>query len=476
MSKTAEQYFSILNEYFREAYEIASKNKFVKDNYWNKTIEAYDPASAIAIMDSLYEDLKKIDWGSQEQRIRNTGGLKASYTGSVYSYLQNVSQTAQFLKKASLYADTIIINDSILSELWAWQKKGRTGWEISFPVVLNSAIDYLCLKDLFVTDVEPPVCSLAPALVWSLEKENRLNIADNMVYQTETSVASQVFGEEFSSIKELRTFLSKITSTELFFSLAKNITMLGDPNGADLTPAAFQKFRDYFEKKYMRFFDNEEIYESLLRSNFSMVVYDLVGNGKFKSVISTDFKGVWKSLVWLLQNPYLGLSEVAKEKVASRDSFLLHALQEDNIRWLGNIPLSKIREFRERGELQELRDMLGENIETIERVSDEEFFEVGEQVKYNIEQAIRRHSSEVQDLNEMYRKKYKTGTSSLIVSGALAITASVLPPIAWVASILGGTSVYNIIQDFIEKKERIKELQRKPIASLFDAHQGQTRD
>jgi len=119
------------------------------------------------------------------------------------------------------------------------------------------------------------------------------------------------------------------------------------------------------------------------------VIYDLVYHGKFRSVISTDFKGVWKSLIWLMQNSSIDLSKVVKEKVATRDSVLLQALQEENIRWLGNVPLHRIKELGERGELQELRDVLGRNIEAIEEASIEEFFEVGQQVKYNIEQAIK---------------------------------------------------------------------------------------
>jgi hypothetical protein len=477
LNKVVDQYFSILNDYFAEAYEIASKNRFVKGNYWNKILELYDPSLTIAVMDSLYDDLQKIDWKAQEQHIRNTGGLKVSYSGSVYGYLQDVPQTAQFLKKASLYADTIILNDTILSELLSWQKKEKTGWEISFPIVLSSAIDFLYLKELFVSDMEIPVCSLAPALAWSLEKENSFNTADDIVHQNEVSVACQVFGRKFSSYEELTTFLSKIASPELFFSLAKDMSILSDPDGASVSLANFQHFRSYFETKYKRIFDDEEIYGSLLRTPFSILIYDLVYHGRFRSVISTDFKGVWKSLIWLMQNSSMNLPAVVRQKVAMRDSVLVQALQEENMRWLGNIPLRRIEELRERGELQDLRDLLGKNIETIQEASDEEFFEVGQQVKYNIEQAIRKHSGEVQALNEEYRKKYKLNTASLIVTGALAITAAVSPPLATVASVLGttigGSTVTDIIKQYQQKRDKMKELQRKPVAMLFDAQQSQ---
>jgi hypothetical protein len=476
LKKVVELYFSILNDYFREAYKIASENGFVKNDYWNKMLKIYDPIAIPSIMDSLYEDLSKLDWDTQEQDIRRIGGFKASYTGSVYGYLQDISHTAHFLKKASLYADTIILNDSILSELWSWRKKGRIGWEISFPIVLSAAIDFLFLKELFLSDTETPVCSLAPALPWKLEKENRLNITDNIIHQTEVEIGSQVFGEKFSSYNDLTDYLSKIKSPEHFFFLAKDISILGDPNGAPISINAFQQYKSHFEKKYSRLFDVEEIYGSLLRSNFSMAIYDLAYHGKFNSVFGTDFKGVWKSLIWLMQNSNVYSSKEIKGKVASKHSFILQALQEENIRWLGNIPLTKIKEIREEGKLQDLRNLLGRNIETIEGVSDEEFFEVGQQVRYNIETAFKKHSREIKDLNDDYRKKYKLKTPSLIVSGALGITASVYPPVAIAASILGGSSVLSIIEDYQEKREKIKELQRKPVAMLFDARKVQQAD
>jgi len=476
LTKAAEQYFSILYDYFGEAYGIACKNGFAKDKYWNKMLALYDPNLVVSVMDSLYDDLRKIDWKSQEEHIRNIGGLKVSYSGSVYGYLQDVPQTAQFLRKASLYSDTIILNDAILSELWSWKKKGRRGWEISFPIVIGSAIDFLYLKGLFVSNMKIPVCTLAPPLV-SPERENQTEIADNIVYQNEVLLGSRVFGRKFSSFEELMTFLSKIDSPETFFSLAKNLSLLYNPNGSVISLRDFEAHKSYWETKYGRTFDDDEVYGSFLRGVYSTAIYDLVYHGRFKSAIGTDFKGNWKSLIWLMQNSRMSLSTVAKEKIATRDSALVHALQEENVRWLGNIPLDRIEELRERGELQDLRDLLGRNIETIEEASDEEFFEVGKQVKYNIEQAIEKHGYELQELNSEYKKKYKLKVPSLIVTGALAITAAVSPPIAMVASILGatlgGTTVKEIAECYQEKRSKIKELQRKPVAMLFDAQQSQ---
>jgi len=470
LSSIVEQYFSILNDYFGEAFKIAANNNFIKDDYWFKMLEIYDPISASAMMDSLNDEFSKLDWRSQEQQIRNIGGVKTSYVGSVYGYLQNSPQTASFLKKASLYADTTIISDPVRSELWAWLKKDRTGWEISFPIVLSSAIDMLYLKELFKSDSGTPVCSLAPSVSSFLEKDDHLEKTDNILHQTEVIIASKVFDKNFFSYDELNGFLKKIPSPDAFFSLVKDVSVLCDPNGAGLSPIAFPLYKSYFEKKYQRTFNNEEIFGSLLRGNFSMITYDLVSHERFKSVYSSDFKGVWKNLTWLMQNSNAQSLDVGRSKALTKDAYLLQALQEENIRWLGNIPLDKIKAIRERGELQDLRDLMGKNIEIMENVSDDEFLEVGLQVKYNIEQAIRKHSNEVQTLDQQYKEKYKVKTSSLIVSGGIGIVAAISPPFAVIASILGGSSVIGIVEDYFEKREKIKDLQMKPVAMLFDAY------
>jgi hypothetical protein len=48
LKKIVEQYFSILDDYFGEAYKIASEKGFVKNDYWNKVDEIYDPVTILS--------------------------------------------------------------------------------------------------------------------------------------------------------------------------------------------------------------------------------------------------------------------------------------------------------------------------------------------------------------------------------------------------------------------------------------------
>ena len=143
-------------------------------------------------------------------------------------------------------------------------------------------------------------------------------------------------------------------------------------------------------------------------------------------------------------------------------------LQKD-LKWLGYVPLSDLEKIRKRGELENLRDVIGKNIQSIENASDEDFVEVGNQVRYNIETALDKHSAEVADLNRKYRSQCRLNISSIVVSGTLGFAAWAYPPLALGAAIMGGGSVFNSIQDYLHKRQSDEELRKKPVAMLFNA-------
>ena len=90
-----------------------------------------------------------------------------------------------------------------------------------------------------------------------------------------------------------------------------------------------------------------------------------------------------------------------------------------------------------------------------------------------------KHSADVQDLNEKYRLKYQLGSVSTIVSGTMGFVAAAYPPLALAAGVvsaIAGSGSIITAKDFLEKREKMKELQRKPVAMLFDAKQKASSD
>jgi hypothetical protein len=116
---------------------------------------------------------------------------------------------------------------------------------------------------------------------------------------------------------------------------------------------------------------------------------------------------------------------------------------------------------------------LGKDIQEIENASDDDFVEVGRQVKYNIEQALKKHDSEIKDIDEKYGHRFRFGKASLVETGALAFVSAVYPPIALATGVAsaatGGRSILKTMSDYVEKRVELEALRKRPVALLFDS-------
>jgi len=156
VSETVEKYFSILNDYFGDVLDWMEKRNYsTKDEQWTAILEVYPRKLYEPILGSLYDELKKLDWTSQERYVKNSGGLKTSYIGSYYVQSIVSEHSLAFLKKTALYSDTLIMSEYIVTELLTWKIRG-TGNKGTFLSIANLALNYLSIKDLFISDFDPP--------------------------------------------------------------------------------------------------------------------------------------------------------------------------------------------------------------------------------------------------------------------------------------------------------------------------------
>jgi hypothetical protein len=160
-----------------------------------------------------------------------------------------------------------------------------------------------------------------------------------------------------------------------------------------------------------------------------------------------------------------------KKNVTSKDALIMRALNEEQ-KFIGNVPLKGLKMLRDNGEMADLRELIGRNIREIENASDDEFIEVGKLVSYNIETALRKHSFEVQGLNERYNRLIgftSAGVVTSVVSGSIGFVASAYQPLALAAGILGGIPLgIQTVKQYLELRDKNKELQTKPVAVLFE--------
>jgi hypothetical protein len=285
--------------------------------------------------------------------------------------------------------------------------------------------------------------------------------------------ASELFGRKFDSAEELINYLERFNTFKEFYSALDQSTFpFQNPDGVTVDEEKFLSVKNYYEEKYARSFSFSESLFLLIRGRYSWVPYDLISTSNLTSNYVTDFRGLWNNYLNFLKKDNELLSEYLSKKAVSKNTLIMQALQQQEFNWLGDIPLDKIKTLRERGELGEMREILGKNFEEIKNVKDADFVDLVSQINYSLNECFKKHSCEVKHLDKIYRMKYTINISTLVVSGSLAIAAALYPPIASIASLtskIGGSySVVNLIRDFFDKKDKYKSLQQKPIAMLFD--------
>jgi hypothetical protein len=148
---------------------------------------------------------------------------------------------------------------------------------------------------------------------------------------------------------------------------------------------------------------------------------------------------------------------------------LLNILQLDDFKWLGNASIESIRLLREQGEMQNLRYVFKTELDEMANASDDEFEEVAQQVKYNLETALRQHESELNNLDKTYNKKYGLDVAGIVIGTISGVSSMHNPLIPSILSTIGGVSLIDLFRNYLDFRETRKELQQKPVGILFEA-------
>lgn len=475
LTKLEEKYFSILKDYFGEAFNIAAKAKFKREKYDEILGGIYDDVLAQSIMDSLHKDLSTLDWETQDFAVKRLGGLKTAYIGSGYGYSRPNPVTSDFLRKTCLYTDSVVLADDIFNALLTHHKDNFP--PCVFSGLIHSAINLLTIEDFFASDSEAQMCVLAPPLMWNLERKKLSDMINQLGKNELLSYSSDFFGRKFSSMNALQAFASSIKNCEHFFALARKPKMLTNPMGEQSSLKSLENLRMNFESRYGPSYPSYLTYLHFLGVHNLHISNELYEFGNYQATLATDFKGVWNELFRIVRNDNENILKKQQKTSFTRESLIISSLQQDELKWLGNIPLDKLLELREKGELADLRDFIGRNIKNIENASDEDFIEVGNQVRYNIEMALRKHDSEVKGLNEKYRRIIDlsaVGAVSCVVSGTIGFIASAFQPLALASAVLGSPFLIQTYKEYLGYRDKYKELKTKPVAMLFDAKKSAT--
>ena len=477
MDKLTENYFQILEDHFSLIHNVMSGTKNDAEKI-ALILKIYPPKTQETMLESLYEDLVSLDWSSRKITVHKSPGIKSSFSDFLSS--NNLENTKRFLRRIALYSDTILLDDPILTELITLKNRQKTqtntsdlSLTLSFFIISKVSENMLKIRNLFFSDEEIPICFLTPSQMWTLNDEKLHDKADNLVKENALALASDVIGKNFSSIGSLTKYLKMTSDLNTFILGLKNPQMLTDKNGLQLSSEYVKKAQIFIENRWSYKPAMSDILIQYFHSRLVNPIFNLMANAKFSNNLATDSKGAHETFLWMLKKDNLLFLNNDKKKSFSKQTLIVNALNQEKLKFIGDIPIDKIKNIRERGELGDLRKLISDNIEDLGNSNDEDLESVANQVEYNIFQAMKKHQAEIKDLDEKYRTKYKIYSASLITLGSLGIISSIYPPIPYIVSLFGGAGLISkTIWEYFEKRDQRKILKKRPIGIFFDTLQN----
>jgi len=476
LQKAYEKYFEILEDYFGLHYK-QMRNK--RERFWKATArgrKVYDEKLATSVCDTLFQELRSIDWLAINNEIQQMKGTKALFQCPVLA-------TENLIKRTSMYADTVVFSGLLphISEFREIYSKLDSSGALPAPMAritlaLNAALRLLDMKEIFLADLNRPIATIASPLI--VYNDNLANSYSELQKHDSLELCSYVFGKKFSSHGEFNEYILKQKNLETLIKCIQKPEFFESPGGMTLEKyfaTAIETESKLLHPHIHQYHDKTEI---LLWTVRHALVKALGGSTSqlidckiLDAEPTTSDMKRWHLLKWRFMKDCRAFSRKIGIEGISVDSLVLTALQLDNFRWLGNVPLHGIIKMREEGELQNIRDILSREIENIKSVSDEDFVKVVAQVKHNLEEAFNRHRTQVKRLDETFRKKYDFDVASLLVTGSLGVVSALFPPLAMLTGVIGGGSITKIIHDVLEERSKRAELRRKPMGLLFQAYE-----
>jgi hypothetical protein len=461
--KFNEKYFAILEDYFGVHYEKMKKNNWSVSQATTQSRKVYSEKLANNVLDSLFGELKKLDWQGVETSLRRQQGTKC--------LIESPCQPLVYLRRLSLYIDSVVMAPIIAPSTLNRMMNDRP--TASIFRMIACALELMEIKDLFFADIQPPIVTLIEP--FPLSEPEFQKSYEELTTNDGIAFCSYIFGREFSSRDEIEQFLMQYRTVDELCKNIRNPEFFTWPNHCleddfkfsmdtiyDLCPHLFQGPND---AKLLAQATAASIF-----GRFGLINSQLFSCGALDASPVEEHALYYRRLLWKFQRDNEIISRSSGIGI-SRDVLVMTALQLENFRWLGNVPIEGIVKMRKEGELQHLRDILSRGVADIRTADSMDFVRVARQVSHNINQAFILHRTQIKRLDEEYRRKYDFDVASLLVTGVMGVASALFPPLAMVAGVIGGGSTTKIISDILDKRTKSEELSKKPVALLFDAYQ-----
>ena len=464
LGRIQSSYLEMAEEYFGSLYRTSpTKNPAdAADHYARMSLAG---SVMLESLRSLPHDIVEF-WRSNEESLKSEigrlKGLKANYGGDI-----SPSDGPSLVSRTGLYADTILIPDPIL-RCSSFVVTDTLYPPYSLFYLLKHAFSILNMRDLLLADVNPPIAAIYPSEIM-LRRDN-ISVYAKYAAQDAMEYFSELFQQDFKNAEEVDTFLRNRNNISALADAVKDHSLLIPDirQGSDVADG-LRKFEEKHKSLGFRPIIDENIGNLIKLYTYGRLIWlgvHFSDCGSFRSEPLFDAPNSWHMYLWKARNESMKITSDYSRR-PDVNTMVVNAMQLDNLKWLGRVPLDKLVLLRQNGELSELRELLRREILEIKSATEDELPEIAKQVEYNMTEAFKRHSQDIRQTESRCKSQYKID-SGLIVVGAISAAASLVSPLACFLGLIGGAGIVDLYRAYRERKKELDSLKMRPVGILFD--------
>ncbi len=473
LDEIRQTYFEIIDKSFGEFYKIMVKRELTPHDAGVALSRRKEVISSIT--DQIPEFL-----GIIEEFWSNTGDTVFAHVKDMDESLKGVfggdlfpTHNVNIASKCGIYTDTIILPDPFLrsKELFLrWPKKDQAYYFI------KHALNVLQYKELACADVDKPIVVIVPDR-GALEEGER-DFYMKLGKEDSIEHASRMFGRKFKSFEEMMEFAGALDTIE------KVIAELKDKSrvlfGTDWEGDISEQIKNVIEGESGHLMGTKHpgvIVASLAMGRMTACNEILIKARRMRASPIIDAPASWTYLNWKLEY------DAGKAEIASglKDLHILRGLQalsENEMQWLGKVPIDALIELRKTGALDEIREILGNGIEEIARANSSNFYRTTDQVFNNIDHAFEEHKKKIKELSSKKWKFAGSDVASWLVVGTVEVTAAATGLPVYGLATIAANQVFDIpkLKDIPASIKELakdsKKLKLSPVGLLFSYSNG----
>ncbi len=418
-----------------------------------------------SFMDAILEfwrNVGDVGYWHLEDKFENITGV---FGGDLFpAHDENIAS------KCGIYTDTIVLPDPYVRSIHIFEHYSK---ESKVYYLIKHALNLLKYKKLACTDTSTPVVVILPDLP-NLE-ENGRDFIYNFSENDALTHASKLFDINFENIDEFNQFCLSLDTVE------KTIKAIKDKNRV-----LFDKnWRGTLEEQILRALKGDE-FKAFNRSEpgllFQMQTVGRMSVSNELLLKARQLSGTpiieaetsWQFFNWKLEYD----AEKAQEYYGSENLHItkgLNDLSQTDLPWLGNTLPESLLELRKQGALEEIRSILGNNINELVKTNPTNCFRTRDQILENIEQSFAKHRKKLDELKAKNWKFAGKDIGSWVVMGTIGIGAALTGTPAWglaalaVDQVLDAPKLREIPQRYRDLIEHNREVKQSPVGILFKA-------